>query len=62
MSAVCLVLAVGMYLLISQTRLGMMIRAGAFNREMVQSLGINIKLIHRLVFAARRGAGRRSPG
>jgi branched-chain amino acid transport system permease protein len=48
---VCLVLAVGMYLLIQKTRLGMMIRAGAANREMVQSLGINIDLLYRLVFA-----------
>jgi branched-chain amino acid transport system permease protein len=45
------VLAVGMYLLIQKTRLGMMIRAGAANREMVQSLGINIDLLYRLVFA-----------
>ncbi len=51
MSAVCLVLALAMYLLIQKTRLGMMIRAGASNREMVQSLGINIKLIYTLVFA-----------
>jgi branched-chain amino acid transport system permease protein len=29
----------------------MMIRAGASNREMVQSLGINIQLLYRLVFA-----------
>ncbi|MCZ7564013.1 MAG: branched-chain amino acid ABC transporter permease [Burkholderiales bacterium] len=50
-SAVCLVLAVLMYLLIQRTRLGMMIRAGASNREMVQSLGINIQLVYRLVFA-----------
>ncbi len=51
MSAVCVVLAAGMYLLIQKTRLGMMIRAGASNREMVQSLGININLLYRLVFA-----------
>jgi branched-chain amino acid transport system permease protein len=40
-----------MYWLIQRTRLGMMIRAGASNREMVQSLGINIQLLYRLVFA-----------
>jgi len=40
-----------MYVLIQRTRLGMMIRAGSTNREMVQSLGININLIYRLVFA-----------
>lgn len=51
MSAVCLVLAVLLYLLIRRTRLGMMIRAGASNREMVQSLGLNINLVYRLVFA-----------
>src|SRR5438477_9754026 len=51
MSAVCIVLAVLLYLLISKTRLGMMIRAGASNREMVQSLGLNINLVYRLVFA-----------
>jgi len=50
-SAVCLVLAAGMYLLIQRTRIGMMIRAGAANREMIQSLGINIQLVYRVVFA-----------
>jgi branched-chain amino acid transport system permease protein len=51
MSAVCLLLAGLMYVLIQRTRFGMMIRAGAANREMTQSLGININLIYRLVFA-----------
>ena len=51
MSAVCLVLAGGLWLLIQRTRLGMMIRAGASNREMVQALGLDIKLVYRLVFA-----------
>ena len=51
MSGVCIALAVGLYLLISKTRLGMKIRAGAFNREMTESLGINIRLIHGVVFA-----------
>ena len=51
MSGVCIVLAIGLYLLISKTRLGMKIRAGAFNRDMTESLGINIKLIHAIVFA-----------
>ncbi len=48
---VCLALALGLYLLISKTRLGMKIRAGAFNREMAESLGVNIRLIHAIVFA-----------
>jgi branched-chain amino acid transport system permease protein len=51
MSVVCVVLAVLMYWLIQHTRLGMMIRAGASNRDMTQSLGINIQLLYRLVFA-----------
>jgi branched-chain amino acid transport system permease protein len=51
MSGVCIALAVGLYLLISKTRLGMKIRAGAFNRDMAESLGVNIKLIHATVFA-----------
>ena len=51
MSAVCLLLSVLLYFLIRRTRLGMMIRAGASNREMVQSLGLNINLVYRLVFA-----------
>ena len=51
MSGVCLILALGLYLLISKTRLGMKIRAGAFNHEMTEALGVNIKLFHALVFA-----------
>ena len=51
MSGVCIALAIGLYLLISKTRLGMKIRAGAFNRDMAGALGINIKLIHAVVFA-----------
>jgi branched-chain amino acid transport system permease protein len=50
MSGVCLVLAGGLYLLIHRSRVGMMIRAGASNREMVQSLGIDIQLVYRVVF------------
>ncbi len=48
---ICLLLALGLYLLISKTRLGMKIRAGAFNHDMTQALGVNIKLIHSIVFA-----------
>lgn len=51
-SGVCLLLAAGMYFVFTRTRLGMMIRAGSTNREMVQSLGIDIKFLYRLVFAA----------
>jgi branched-chain amino acid transport system permease protein len=51
-SAVCLVLALGMWWVFTRTRLGMMIRAGSANREMVQSLGLDIKRLFRIVFAA----------
>ena len=51
-SGVCLLLALGMYFVFTRTRLGMMIRAGSTNREMVQSLGIDIKFLYRVVFAA----------
>ncbi len=51
-SGVCLALALGMYWVFTRTRLGMRIRAGSSNREMVQSLGIDIKLLYRVVFAA----------
>jgi branched-chain amino acid transport system permease protein len=47
---VTLAVAVLMYLLIMRTRLGMLIRAGASNREMVGALGVNIKLLYTLVF------------
>jgi branched-chain amino acid transport system permease protein len=51
-SAVCLALAGGMWFVLRHTRLGMMIRAGSSNREMVQTLGIDIKFLYRVVFAA----------
>jgi branched-chain amino acid transport system permease protein len=51
-SAVCIALALGMYAVLTRTRLGMMIRAGSTNREMVQSLGIDISFLYRVVFAA----------
>jgi branched-chain amino acid transport system permease protein len=50
-SAVCIAIALALYLLIRYTRIGMMIRAGASNREMVEALGLNINLVFRLVFA-----------
>ncbi len=50
-SAVCLGVALALYLMLAKTRLGMRIRAGASNREMVRSLGIDIKNLNRVVFA-----------
>ena len=51
-SGVCVALAVGLYTVLSRTRLGMRIRAGAANREMVSSLGIDVKQLFRMMFAA----------
>ena len=51
-SAACIVVAIGLYVLVHRTRLGMMVRAGASNRDMVRGLGINIRLLYRGVFAA----------
>jgi branched-chain amino acid transport system permease protein len=45
-----LVVALALYVLVMRTRLGMLIRAGASNREMVGALGINIKLLYTFVF------------
>ena len=51
LSVVCIGVGTALWWLIQRTRLGMMIRAGASNREMVQALGIDIQLVYRLVFA-----------
>jgi branched-chain amino acid transport system permease protein len=47
---VTLAVAALLYILVMRTRLGMLIRAGASNREMVGALGVNIKLLYTLVF------------
>jgi len=39
-----------LYFIVMRTRIGMLIRAGASNREMVGALGVNIKLLYTLVF------------
>ncbi|MBI4560624.1 MAG: branched-chain amino acid ABC transporter permease [Candidatus Rokubacteria bacterium] len=48
--AVGLAVALLLYLLITRTRVGMLIRAGASNRTMVGALGVNITLLYTLVF------------
>jgi len=45
-----LAVAGSLYMLVMRSRLGMLIRAGASNREMVGALGVNIKLLYTLVF------------
>jgi branched-chain amino acid transport system permease protein len=47
---VALLVAIFLYVTIMRTRVGMLIRAGASNREMVGALGINIKLLYTFVF------------
>ncbi len=51
MMAVGLLVALLLYVLIARTRLGMVIRAGASNREMVEAVGIDIRLVFSLIFA-----------
>jgi len=45
-----LAVAVFLYYLISQTRIGMLVRAGASNREMALAMGVNIKALFTAVF------------
>lgn len=47
-----LAVAGGLYYVVTQTRVGMLIRAGASNRTMVEALGVDIKKLFTLVFAA----------
>jgi branched-chain amino acid transport system permease protein len=45
-----LTVALGLYVVVTRTRLGMLIRAGASNRTMVAALGVNIRLLYTVVF------------
>jgi len=49
--AVGALVALGLYLLIGKTRLGMRIRAGESDREMIGALGVDIRTLYTLVFA-----------
>lgn len=44
-------IAAGLFLLISRTRLGMRIRAGEHDREMIAALGVDISKLYTMVFA-----------
>ena len=46
-----LLVALGLWLLITKTRIGIRIRAGENDREMIAALGINISRLYTLVFA-----------
>ncbi|CAM2865497.1 branched-chain amino acid ABC transporter permease [Paenibacillus sediminis] len=50
-----ILLLVGIQLLLTRTKLGLVVRAGVLNKEMVQALGYNIKRIFSIVFML--GAG-----
>ena len=50
--SVGLLVALALYLVVSHTRIGMLIRAGASNRRMVEALGVDIRMLFTLVFAA----------
>ncbi len=50
-SVVCTIVAIALWAVMTRTRIGMRIRAGATNREMVQALGIPIRFLYRVVFA-----------
>ncbi|WP_395701737.1 branched-chain amino acid ABC transporter permease [Aquabacterium sp.] len=50
-SAACILIGAALYLVVNRTRLGMMIRAGASNRDMVRGLGVPITRLYRIVFA-----------
>ncbi len=45
-----LAVALLLWFVVSRTRLGMLIRAGASNRGMVAALGVNIRLLYTIVF------------
>ncbi|HEX7219494.1 MAG TPA: branched-chain amino acid ABC transporter permease [Burkholderiales bacterium] len=45
-----LVVAILLWYVVTRTRLGMLIRAGASNRTMVSALGVNIRLLYTVVF------------
>lgn len=46
-----LLVALGLFLLIARTRVGMRIRAGENDREMIGALGVDISILYTLVFA-----------
>jgi branched-chain amino acid transport system permease protein len=49
-TVVGLLVSAALYLGIQRTRIGMLIRAGSTNREMVRALGVDIRLLYTLVF------------
>lgn len=54
-SGICLVLVAIMVVVIQKTRLGMYVRAGSVNREMVQLLGVDVRRLSTIVFTVGTG-------
>ena len=52
---VAIVIGIGLWLLLNKTRVGMMIRAGVDDREMLAASGVNVHAVFAIVFAI--GAG-----
>jgi branched-chain amino acid transport system permease protein len=48
--AVGLAVALLLYVLVTKTKIGMLVRAGASNREMALAMGVNIRLLFTIVF------------
>ena len=48
---ICLFIAIGLYFLINRTLLGIQIKAGQNDRQMIRVLGINISRLYTIVFA-----------
>ena len=46
-----IIVLIGVWILLKRTRLGMVIRAGVQDREMVEALGINVRRVFTMVFA-----------
>jgi branched-chain amino acid transport system permease protein len=51
-AAFCILLAIAMMFVIQRTKVGRIIRAGESNREMVEALGVDSRMLFRFVFAA----------
>ncbi len=47
-----LLVAIGLYVVVVHTRVGMWVRAGASNRPIAAAMGVNVSLVFSLVFAA----------
>ena len=53
--AAAIVIGAGLWLVLNRTRIGMMIRAGVDDRDMLAATGVNVQLLFAIVFAF--GAG-----